>query len=38
MDALILLTAVLLIFTLLGAGAAVFGVDTRDGFGRDGYA
>jgi hypothetical protein len=38
MDAPILLTAVLLILSLLGAGAATVGVDSRDGFARDGSA
>ena len=35
MDALLTLFVIMLIMTLLGAGANTFGVDTRDGFLRD---
>ena len=38
MDALILVTAVLLTLTFLGAAATIAGVDSRDGFGRDRFA
>jgi hypothetical protein len=38
MDALLLLFAITLLMTLLGAGATTFGADTRDGFPRDGVA